>query len=98
MPFVLFLFVHAADAVFTRFKSMRTDHIKIWKTIRCCKSGQGVKRLTPLQKFKLDEYKFVQSVYKPRTGSQTLGEVGRSLIDYVSFCGDNYCKSDKSLH
>ena len=73
--FFVFVFVCAAQKVQKRFTNNRTDHFKLCNAHKQGKSGAGAKRMTPLQKFKLEAYTFLQSFYKPRTASQTMGRV-----------------------
>lgn len=54
---------------------MRTDHNKMVKDMKYGKSGSKAKLRTPLQTFKLNAYRFLDAHYKPRTKTETLGEV-----------------------
>ena len=58
-----------------RFRSNRTDHLKIRTAVRKGKSGSGRVKLTAKQQFKLTRYAFLDEYQAPRGGGETLGTV-----------------------
>ncbi|KAJ8255321.1 hypothetical protein GJAV_G00203540 [Gymnothorax javanicus] len=71
-----------AGTVWKRFASNRTDYRKL-KNLESSESGQGAKKLTNLQKFKLTRYKFLDAHIMPRGYSEEMEEVASSLASIV---------------
>lgn len=63
------------DQLTKRFKSNRTEHGKLMNPKLSTKSGQGQKRLTEKQRFKLERYRFLDLHIKPRTEYEEMGKV-----------------------
>ena len=66
----------AAQAILRRFRSNRTDHLKVRNIIQKTKSGAGASpQLTAKQLFKLNRYAFLDAYQRSRSSSSTLGQV-----------------------
>ena len=74
ISFFLCFFFCAADQLWTRFKSNRTEHGRLRKKLHQ-KSGQGAQRLTLRQQFKLDRWSFLDAYQKPKSSQEQLGQV-----------------------
>lgn len=68
-----------AECIETRFRSNRTDFVKLEERIKLSKSGSDGKsiQLTPIQRWKLNRYKFVAPyvVKRKQLRSAELGKV-----------------------
>lgn len=71
-----FVILFAADSIWKRFVSIRTDLGKLKKQ---GKSGQGAKKLTQLQRWKLQRYAFLEAHMKPRTQGEEFRKVHASF-------------------
>jgi len=69
------IFHVSGKAVWTRFRSIRTDYGKLKKEAKKGKSGQGAKKLTPLQQWKVSRYRFLDAYIKMRTSEEEIGKV-----------------------
>lgn len=70
----------------TRFKSFRTDYVKLKKKVRehKAKSGSSPKKLTRLQQFKLSHGRFLDAFCRPSGSAQEMGPVSIAIIFCVS--------------
>jgi len=74
--------------VWTRFKSIRTDYGKLKRELKEGKSGSGAKKLTPLQKWKVKRYSFLDAYIKVRASEDQLGKVSISQDNlFLNCCG-----------
>jgi len=74
----------SGDAVWTRFKSIRTDIGKLKKDAKKGKSGSAPKKLTPLQQWKVRRYAFLEAYIKVRAGEEEMGKVSISHNEFVT--------------
>lgn len=78
----------SASKVKTRFKSFRTDYVKLKKKVRQGreKSGSSPKRLTRLQQFKLSRGRFIDQFCRQGASadSQEMGPVSLAHNSYIS--------------
>jgi len=72
----------------TRFKSFRTDYVKLKKKVKDqqAKSGTSPKRLTRLQQFKMSRGKFLDAFCRQSATAQEMGPVSIDSTVSASAC------------
>ena len=66
----------AAQVILWRFRSNRSDHLKVPNIVKKTKSGSGASpQLTAKQLFKLNRYAFLDAYQRSRSTSSTMGQV-----------------------
>ena len=84
----------AAQVILWRFRSNRTDHLKVLNIVKKTKSGSGAApKLTAKQLFKLNRYAFLDAYQRSRSTSSTLGQVNTQTHPSFSLLYPHICNS-----